>query len=151
MTKASDNVTWFVVADGKRARFLMRTGVTAPLQAAPVAEMSQDNPPTHDQGTERPGRTQESAGTGTRHALTPRTDWHQFEKEKFAHEVARRVNHAAGEHAFRHLVLVAPPATLGKLREFLGKPASDALTQEIAKDITHMSMLEMSDYLVDRE
>jgi protein required for attachment to host cells len=149
MMMTAEMVTWFVVADGAKARFLVQQGMTSPLSAASVPEMTHLNPPTREQGTDRPGRTHESTRSGTRHAMTPRVDWHRFEKEKFAHEVAERVNRAIGERAFDRLVLVAPPTTLGTLRDSLGEAATAAVTHEIAKDITHLSVTEMSDYLTN--
>jgi len=154
MVTHSSPITWVVVADGERARFLMGSGALTALDSAPVPEMQNDNPPTHEQGTDRPGRTHESAAgghTGLRHAMTPRVDWHKFEKEKFAHAVAEIVNRAASEKSFDRLVLVAPPETLGNLRAALSKPAAQAVSQEFAKDLTKMTVAEVTDYLAEHK
>ncbi|WP_425404023.1 host attachment protein [Hwanghaeella sp.] len=147
MNAYSSPTVWVVVADGERARFLEGNGALASLEPAPVPEMHNDNPSTREQGTERPGRTHDSAGTGARHALAPRVDWHKFEKEKFAHEVADIVNRAAVAKSFDRLVLIAPPQTLGNLRAALSKAAGEAVTQEIGKDLTKLSEAEVEDYL----
>lgn len=147
MNTHPSHTTWVVVADGERARFLSGTGALRTLDTASVPDMVLDNPPTHEQGTERPGRTHESAQTGTRHAMAPRVDWHRFEKEKFAHSVAEIVNRAAFDKAFDRLVLVAPPETLGNIRPVLSKAAQGAVTQEIDKDLTKLTDDELADYL----
>jgi protein required for attachment to host cells len=46
-----------------------------------------ENPPTHDQGTDRPGRTFNRAATNLRSGVET-TDWHELEKERFAKRVA---------------------------------------------------------------
>lgn len=149
MKKAADLVTWIVVADGERARFLMRKGRVGELASTVLPEMEHDNPATHEQGVERPGRTHESAGggqTGLRHSMEPRVDWHKFEKVKFAREVAQILDRAAAAHSFDKLMLIAPPETLGNLRAALGDTATRAVSEEIAKDLTHLSLPDLSAY-----
>ena len=154
MVSRTTPVTWVVVADGEKARFLEGEGSLKALDPAPVPDMENENPPTREQGTERPGRTHESAGnpqTGMRHAMAPKVDWHRFEKQKFAHAVADIVNRAAGEKAFDRLVLVAPPETLGNLRPALSKPAQASVTQEIGKDLTNLTVAEVTEYLAEHQ
>src|SRR3546814_8025432 len=85
-------------------------------------------------GTDRPGRGHESATMG-RHAMdTP--DWHRFEKEKFAKEMAGILDQAGGSGAYERLILVAPPKTLGDLRTALSATTRKKITGELDKDIT---------------
>ena len=46
-----------------------------------------ENPSSHERGTDRPGRVAESAATARRSAVEP-TDWHQVEEHRFARRVA---------------------------------------------------------------
>ena len=75
-----------------------------------------------------------------RHAMAPRVDWHEFEKTRFAKEVATALNKAAGGQAFDRLILVAPPKTLGSLRAGLDKTAATRITGELAKDLTNLAL-----------
>ena len=45
-----------VVADGRRARVLRNIGTPRHISFETELEMEQDNPPTREQGTDRPGR-----------------------------------------------------------------------------------------------
>ena len=46
-----------------------------------------ENPPTHEQGTDRHGRAFKRAGTNLRSSVEA-TDWHELEKERFVAHVA---------------------------------------------------------------
>ncbi|MBK1698456.1 host attachment protein [Rhodovibrio salinarum] len=138
--------TWILVADGARARFLENHGPGKGLEAALDSEMQQHLPPNRELVTDKPGRGS-SPASGGRHAVAPRTDWHTFEKERFAHQVAETLDHARTEGRFDRLVLVAPPKTLGWLREQLSKPTYAKVTGEIAKDLTNASDADLKEQL----
>jgi len=122
-----------VIADGEHARFV----APAPKKAFHTRQ-SLDSPAAHqktsDLGTERPPRSMESA-TGTRHALTPKHDLHELEKEKFARRVAREIDEACARHDFDGFVLVAPVGTLQEIRDALGAGAAAKLAGELRKDL----------------
>ena len=52
---------WILVADGQKARFLASEKRNEDLVAA-MPDMAVPNPPSREQGTERPGRVHESVG-----------------------------------------------------------------------------------------
>ena len=131
------SVTWILVADGARARILRTEGWGSGL--SPVsAEIEGDNRATRDIGADRPGRVHDRAGQG-RHAMEPRVDWHEFEKQLFAKRVADHLNRAAKQNAYDRLVLVAPPKALGGLRAALDKQTANRVIAELDKDLTHVS------------
>lgn len=137
---------WVLVADGGRARILVNSGVGKGLHPASGEAFGIDNPPTREQGTDRPGRTFDSAGSG-RHAMEPRVDWHRFEKVKFSREIAQRLDRAALDGAFDRLILIAPPATLGDLRSALDGKTRQKVVGEIAKDLTQLSDRDIEGHL----
>ncbi len=138
--------TWLVVADGRRARiFSARAGDTGLTE---LHDLIGDDRATRDIGTDRPGRTQESANSG-RHAMAPRVDWHRQAKQQFAREVADKINATGLKGGFDRLVVVAPPKALGDLRKVLNKHALDRLGAEIDKDLTHFTPHELINHLAD--
>lgn len=139
-------VTWILVADGARARILKNEGPGKGLEAAMDQEFRHKLPSTHELGVERPGRVQESANAA-RHAMENPVDWHRFEKEKFAKEMAGVLDKAAAAGAFERLILVAPPRTLGDLRAALGAAAKKKVTAELDKDLTHVPVGDMPGHL----
>ncbi len=140
--------TWILVADGARALLVSNEGPGRALKTVPGREIKIENPPTRELGSDKPGRSRESVG-GARHAIAPRTDWHDQRKEDFAREIARGLDADAADGRFDRLVLVAPPATLGHIRAAL-KPATRKLVgAEINKDLTHLPVDELAPHLAD--
>ncbi len=127
--------TWIVVADGARARIAESRGAREPLQAALNHDFSAPHAPTRALVSDRPGRYPE-LGPGRRHAVQPRTDRHELEKTLFARHLGGVLEDAARRGRFDRLVLVAPPAALGRMREALGPRARTMLAAEIGKDLT---------------
>jgi len=141
-------VTWIIVADGSRARFLANDGPGKGLHAAIAGEFHHDAPPTRELGTEKPGRVTSSVGAN-RSAIQPHVDWHEVEKEKFSQEMADLLNDAAAKKSFDDLIIVAPPRTLGTLRQALSSKTSDHIRAEIPKDLTQVPLQEMPAHLKD--
>ena len=54
------------VGDGRKALFLRNEGDEKYLNLKTERVLEQDNPPTHEQGTDRPGHLGKAAGSGRR-------------------------------------------------------------------------------------
>lgn len=134
--------TWIVVADGAGARLFLNTGPGKGLQELPDGRMQTALEATRSQGSDRPGRVHDRMGDG-RHAMEPRIDWHEQQKQRFARELSQRLDAAAGGKAFDRLILVAPPKLLGALRSLLGAGARRLVTGELPKDLMRASEKEL--------
>jgi len=140
-------VTYILVADGARARLYVNQGVGKGMQPVSGATHKADLH-HHDRDilSDKPGRAYNSVGQG-RSAMEPQTEWHRFEKHKFAREMAKVLDAAAANKVFDRLVLVAPPATLGDLRMELGEATRRMVTAELAKDLTRHAEQELPQHL----
>ena len=138
--------TWIVVANGTTARALENEGVGKGLDPAPAFEMTIESRPTHELGSDRPGRVHDRFGPG-RHAMEPKADWHRQEKAEFAKAVAERIGSAARDHVFDRLVLVAPPTVMGDIRAALDHHARDLIIGEVTKDLTRSGLAEIEQHL----
>lgn len=101
--------TWVVIADGARARIVATEGPGTGLVPLREMESAASRTPSRELGVERPGRAFESADV-MRHAIEPRVDWHRFEKQQFARDIAAIVDNALGRRRFDTLVLVRAAA-----------------------------------------
>ena len=110
-----------------------------------VREMKEDNPPTHDQGTDRPGRFND--GSADHRSAVEETDWHRIAKERFADEIANRLYRMAHRGDFEKIVLVAPPVVLGEMRRKLHKEVEERIVGEVAKTLTGHPIPEMEKIL----
>jgi protein required for attachment to host cells len=132
MSQRRLKITWIAVADGGKALILINDGTDrAPLLRV-AAKNELENPPTGQQGADRPGRR---AGPDQRSAIES-TDWHAFEESRFIEELAGRLNQAAGRGQFEQLVIAAPPKVLGMVRPALSAQATALVVAEISKDLT---------------
>ncbi|MGB8273930.1 MAG: host attachment protein [Alphaproteobacteria bacterium] len=143
-------VTWFLVADGARARILANDGPGKGLYDAADRDFIGAHERMRDLVSDKPGRTQESSPTGIRSAMEPTTDWHRMEKTQFAKYMADILEKAALAKAYDQLVLVAPPQCLGDLRGVMGRHAKDRVIAEFDKDLTHVPIHELAQHFGDK-
>ena len=99
-----------------------------------------DNPPTHEQGTDRPGRAFPSAHA-IGHSAVETTDWHEIEKDRFAQRVSAALEDVVRKRAAPALVIAAPPRILADLRHALHPDAKARIVAGIDKDFTKNSRL----------
>jgi protein required for attachment to host cells len=137
---------WIVVADGSHARILANRGPGTGLTLVAEHNSAEARAQTSELGSERPGRTHESA-SAARHAVEPRVDWHRQEKERFVARVAGELT--AARDQFDALILVAPPRVMGELRRELDGQLKDKISAELQKDLTWVSVPELSGHLGD--
>lgn len=143
--------TLIVVADGARARFLEPSGDSHKLVPSEQGEMTaaEARRPARDLTTDRPGRGFASAGSSERHAFEPAHDIHKMQKHNFTARLAEVLDRACGEKQFDRLVLVAPDRSLGELRTLLSPRVKQAVSHEVAKDLTNTPLPELRELLAD--
>lgn len=131
--------TWVLVADGSRARVLENLGPGKGLHQLPHSTESWLLAPSHELGTDQPGRVFNSTGN-VRHALEATTDAHREQKRAFAQHLVKELDARFAAKAFDRLVLVAPPAMLGDLRDALPAELSKSVAGSVPKDLTHVPL-----------
>jgi protein required for attachment to host cells len=125
---------WIFVGDGRKALFLRNRGTALKPDLVVENVFADDNPPTHVQGSDRPGRAFSSVGT-IRSGME-QTDWHDLEEHRFARRVAQALETVVRSHRPNKLFIVAPARTLADLRRALHPDVRKAVAAEIAKDLT---------------
>jgi len=138
--------TLILIADGEKALFLRNEGDEKYLNLNVEQKKKQDNPPTRDQAANRRGRMSDGNGTGHRSAVDD-TDWHELAKDRFAAELADILYKRAHKGEFDRIVLVAPPKTLGELRDQLHQEVSDKVVAEVPKTLTNHPLDEIEKLL----
>lgn len=134
-----------VVADGEKALFLRNEGDALYPNLEVVREIREENPPTREQGSDRPGRFND--GPSVHRSAVADTDWHRAQKEKFADDIADRLYRLAHRGDFNKLVIVAPPLVLGEMRRKLHKEVSDRIVGEVPKTLTNHPVYEIEKLL----
>ena len=133
------------VGDGRKALFLLNEGNALEPRLEVQRVFEDENPPTHEQGSDRPGRAL-SAIAPNRSAME-QTDWHDIEKHRFARAVASALNSLLQQSRAEQVVIVAPPRTLADLRRSFSPAVEKLIVAEIAKDLTGLTVSDISQYL----
>jgi protein required for attachment to host cells len=134
------------VGDGRKALFLRNVGDEKFPNLKIERVLTHANPPSHEQGTDRPGKTFARAGT-SRHAGLEATDWHDLEEHKFAREVAGALESVVRKSGAPALVIVAPARTLADLRKAFHDDVKKKIIAEIDKDLTKHPVYEIEKHL----
>ena len=137
---------WLMVADGEKALFMKNEGDTTYPNFEVVREMEQKNPPTREQGSDRPGRFND--GPSAHRSAVADTDWHKIGKVRFADEIAELLYKMAHRGDFKEIMLIAPPLVLGELRKKLHQEVSDKVIGEIPKTLTNHAVFDIEKILL---
>lgn len=136
------NEALVLVGDGRKALFLRNRGTPANPDLVLEDQLEQDNPPTREQGTDRPGR---KPGTdGVSHSAIDETDQHQRAEQRFAVRLANTLYQMGHAQRFQALVVVAPPRMLGDLRAALHPEVAQRVIGEVPKDLLSHSLPEIT-------
>jgi len=116
------------------------------ISLEPVRELSADLKPSREIASDRPGRTRDRAGQG-RHAEEPPTDPKRYAKFSFAREIGQLLDDERRKNTFAKLHVVAPPQFLGDLRGVMSAELRALVGTEINKDLTRLSVHELTPQL----
>ena len=133
------------VGDGRRALFLRNEGDEKFPNLKTEHVFTDHNPPTHEQGSDRPGRAFSSADN--RRSGVAQTDWHDLEEHRFADQVAAALEKIVREKKVESLVIVAPPRTLAELRRVFHADVKSRIIAELDKDLTKQPVYEIEKHL----
>jgi protein required for attachment to host cells len=138
--------TWVLVADSSAAHIYSTRTVRGPLKLVESHAHPESRAKATEVYADGPGRVHDRFGPG-RHAVEGRVDLHAEEAQRFARELAERL--AAGHHeqSFQRLIIMAPPAFLGALRNALPKPVAATVTAEVAKNLVGQDAAAIEGYL----
>jgi protein required for attachment to host cells len=136
---------WVVVCDGAKALVLENVGdeVFPNLKTKEVYE--KEDPKTHEQGTDAPGRAVNSAGSAR--SAMEQTDWHTQAEHRFLEKLAARLDAAISAGETTSLVLAAPPRALGMIRQAYSQVLRRALHAEIDKDLVKLPIHEIEKHI----
>jgi protein required for attachment to host cells len=133
------------VGDGCKALFLRNDGSEIAVDLTVDRVFETENPPTHEQGTDKPGRAIFSIAA--RRSTMDQVDWHDIEAHRFARDVAGAFERLLREHAVPAIIVVAPPRTLADLRRTFHADVQAKIIAEIAKDFTGLPIHEIAQHL----
>ena len=132
------------VGDGRKALFLRNDGDGKFPNLKTEQVFTEENPSSHEQGTDKPGSTFAFAA---RRSKMGETDWHHLEEHRFVERVATALEHVVRSRAVPALVIAAPPRTLADLRR-ADADVKKRIVAEIGKDLTNHPVGEIAKHLL---
>lgn len=137
---------WIVVANASLARFFSRAQPDAPL--VPVATLQHDESrmKVSELVADRTGHEDNDSHRGGA-TYEPRTDPRRKEHQRFAHEVAQRIDQGLAAGDFAGLTILASASFLGDLKAQLSDAATKALRASHDVDLTSENTRELVAHL----
>jgi protein required for attachment to host cells len=128
------------------ALFLRNAGNEKSLNLTAEQVLLDDNPPTREQGTDRPGCAFKRAQTHRRSGVAT-TDWHELEEHRFAQYVAAALEELVRERGIKRVIVAAPPKIPADLRQSFHADVRSRIIAEIDMDLTNHPVAEIERHL----
>jgi protein required for attachment to host cells len=124
--------TLVMVADGEKLLLFRNEGDEKYPVLETLAHEEAAHAATHEQGSDRPGRSHSSVGE--RRSGFGQTDWHDQGEQRFARHAAEALDRAA-QRCDGDIILVAAPRVLGVMRKVLSSRVAKRVVGQIPKDM----------------
>lgn len=130
-----------LVVDGAKMLLLRNSSDAAYPELEVIGHWTVDNPPNHEQMSDAPGLNFSSMGAGRN--TYDEGDPHEDVKDRFATKSAIMLARAAREND-GDIIVVAPPDTIGHLRQHYDRAVEKRLLAEIGNDLTGLPVPEIT-------
>jgi protein required for attachment to host cells len=124
-----------LVADGRKSLFLRNEGDEDYLNLVVEDQRAQAGLEDRDLKSDAPGRAMSQVSG--RQSTMEEPDYHQIEEDRFAKETAALLSKRVQQSDFEQLIIVAPPRTLGELRQHYDKTVEAKIVAEVDKDLVN--------------
>lgn len=132
---------WIVVCDGTKAMILDNVGDELYPRLHVREVRQQPDPPTHEQGSDAPGRF--FAAVGGMRSAAEETDWHTETEQAFLRGLTHDLHAAVVAGGAKGLVVIAPPRALGLIRQAWPATHRDVIKAELARDYVKLPVDEI--------
>lgn len=133
---------WIAAVDGSKGLVLVNEGNAVEPNLVVRSVDGIENPPTHEQGRDKPPRAFDSSGTHRSAIEAP--DLHQKAEDRFVEDFVRKLAAEAAAGAFDQIVIAAPPVALGELRRHVTPELAKRIVKEIAADYVKMPVADIT-------
>ena len=139
-------VTWIVIADGDQAKIFEHDGPGRGMHAIKDLMREQEHLKAADIMSDKPGRSIQSAGPGSRSAVAYKTDPVEVRERRFVEKLADMLDEKHTEGRYQRLVIAAAPTALGDLRPALSEGVKSTILAELPKDLTNIPTGQLAEH-----
>jgi protein required for attachment to host cells len=136
--------TWVVIADGKSAHIYCKT---VNRLAVILDEGNDFLPHQHNGAHQNRGHRSWVSSETIHYCSNPEDRLDHLHLSSFVHKLAELLDKAEKEKVFDRLIVIAPPAVLGQMRQHFSSDVQQCIIAELNKNLTHLSERELYDYL----
>jgi protein required for attachment to host cells len=140
-----------LVCDSHKALILVNDGAVAQPELIVETHFEIEEDEMVSVQTDRPGRRFDGNAAATMHgqrSAMEMPDLARRQAEGFADRLLKYLTHRQSRDPFRGVVLVAPPAFLGILRDRMDDDLGRIVVEEIAKDLVEMPLPKLQKVLL---
>ncbi len=138
---------WVVVADSSRARIFQTAGNMEQLQEVQDLLNPEGRMDGADLRHDAKGRFYGKGERAQAHTGEPNEAREACDADQFSREICRVLADACDAHRYDSLVVVAPPAFLGRLRHALPERVERRVARQLDREITGWDGVQVSAYL----
>lgn len=138
---------WLLIANAARARLLELTSDASRYRHVADLVHPQSRQKGVDLADDRSGYSKGGAPGPGGAAFAPRTDPRERERDRFAQEVAQRLNDGVAAGQCAGLILVASNPFLGEVKQHLSEQARKALLRTVPSDLTAVADADLAQRL----
>jgi protein required for attachment to host cells len=136
--------TYIMAVDGAKMSLFRNRGKDFAPELEQLENRENHSARTTDLGSDRPGRSFQSAGNGR--SAHEGTDYHQQEEDQFANDAADQLSALLTDSV--NGILIAAPHVLGVMRRRFKPDTRARITAEINKDYAQRSVADITTLLV---
>jgi protein required for attachment to host cells len=138
---------WLLVADAAQAQVYSSKPHLKDLRLERRIDNPRGRARPQELVSDRQGRYSERGRSTVRSAMEPKSDPHEVEEERFAHELAELLRAGLNARAYDGLALIAPPDFLGVLKNVVPAQVQQRVVSSVAKDLTKVGVRDLPSHL----
>lgn len=140
---------WILAADSSHARFFSADSPIGELHEHQDMAQAASQLPERAMGSDRPGRSFDSAGQG-RHAMEEPTSTRETAAREFARSIVERLEKGRQQNAYERLYIIAAPDFLGHLRDQLPDTCKRLIEDSVDKNVVKQDVASIRGQLPER-
>ena len=140
--KIASSEYWVLVADSGKARILHIRRKPPEFSEVQVLVSATQHQPSREIVSDASGRAFHVQGPAS-HAKQSRSDAHDLAEQQFSLMLVRKLEKAANAGAFDHVLIIADPKTLGRLRRQMSKSLANRVSDDLNQDLVGLPLNEL--------